>query len=291
VALKTIPWITIIIAGIFWFSPCVGATQNSRTEQVVDSSTSGSIRPLLQKSIRNGEAYVWYLLHCGYAIKTRTKLLIFDYVRSTRDFPDTISVQSLATGRINPSEIRDLDVYVFVSHSHEDHYDPVILDWQEEVDSLNYIFGWQATDDTSHHHLVGPRSSLRIGNMDVYTINCRSGVPEVSYLIKTDGLTIFFQGDYRSDSAADMDYLLNKCDTVDMAFLGAHTRRWGDSSARIVRIMERLRPRVVFPMHYGGKEETYQLFAQENANLSSQSVVKPPKKPGDLFHYQRGVVP
>ena len=290
-ALKTILWAAIVIAGISWVSPCVGVTQNSRTEQTGDSSTSSSIRPLLQKSLRNGEAYVWYLLHCGYAVKTRTKLLIFDYVRSTRDFPDTISVQSLATGRINPSEIRDLDVYVFVSHNHEDHYDPVILDWQEEVDSLTYIFGWQATDDTSHHHLVGPRASLRIGDMDVYTINCRSGVPEVAYLIKTDGLTIFFQGDYRSDSIADIDYLLNKCDTVDMAFLGAHSRRWGDASARIVRIMERLRPRVVFPMHYGGKEETYQLFALECANLSSISVVKPPKKPGDFFYYQRGVVP
>jgi len=101
-------------------------------------------------------------------------------------------VQSLATGRINPAEIRDLDVYVFVSHSHEDHYDPVILDWQDQVENLTHIFGWQATDDTSHYHFVDPRASLRIGDMDVYTINCRSGVPEVAYLIKTDGLTIFF---------------------------------------------------------------------------------------------------
>ena len=289
--MKTILQVAILMAGISGICAHGAVAQISRLESAVDSSSSGSIRSLLQKPLRNGEAYVWYLLHCGYAVKTRTKLLIFDYVRSTRDFPDTISVQSLATGRINPAEIRDLDVYVFVSHSHEDHYEPVILDWQDQVENLTHIFGWQATDDTSHYHFVDPTASLRIGDMDVYTINCRSGVPEVAYLIKTDGLTIFFQGDYKSDSLADIDYLLNKCDTVDIAFLGAHTRRWGDAFAHIVRIMERLQPRVVFPMHYGGKEETYQLFALECANLSSVSVVKPPKKPGDLFHYQRGVVP
>jgi len=263
----------------------------SGSEPAIDSSSPGSVRSLLQKPLRNGEAYVWYLLHCGYAVKTPTRLLIFDYVRTTRDFPETNAEQSLATGRINPAEIKDLDVYVFVSHSHEDHYDPVIFDWQGQIDNLTYIFGWQATDDSSHYHLVGPRASLQIDDMTIYTVNCRSGVPEVAYLVRTDGLTIFFQGDYKSDSPADIDYLLNKCETVDIAFLGATPRRWAEASARIVRIMERLRPRVVFPMHYGGKEQTYQSFARECAEFGLPSAVKCPEKPGDMSHYRRGIAP
>jgi len=287
VVLKTILRAVVVMVGVSGICPHTGAAQMSGLEHAIDSSSLGSVRSLLQRPLGNGEAYVWYLLHCGYAVKTPTKLLIFDYVRATRDFSETSSEQSLATGRINPAEIKDLDVYVFVSHSHEDHYDQVIFDWQDEVDNLTYIFGWRATDDSSNYHLVGPGASLQIDDMNVYTINCRSGVPEVAYLVKTDGLTIFFQGDYKSDSAAGIDYLLDKCDTVDMAFLGAHTRQWRDASARIVRIMERLQPRVVFPMHYGGKEQTYQSFARECAELGLPSVVKCPEKSGDRFHYRR----
>ena len=249
--------------------------------------SSDSVQSLLQKPLRSGEAYVWYLLHCGYAVRTSTKLLIFDYVRTTRDATEASPVQSLCTGRIDPAEIKDLDVYVFVTHSHEDHYDPIILDWQDQVDHLTYIFGWQATDDSSHHHLVGPRASLRLGDMDVYTINCRSGVPEVAYLIKTDGLAIFFQGDYKSDSLTDIDYLLTKCDTVDIAFFGATTRRWPEASARIARMMERTRPRAVFPMHFGGQEETCREFAQECAERGLPFPINCPNNPGDQFHYMR----
>ena len=262
------------------------AAQTAKSEHSIDSSSSGPIRSLLQKPLQGGEAYVWYLVHCGYAIKTQTKLLIFDYVRTTRDSHERSPEQSLAAGRIDPSEIRDLDVYVFVSHSHEDHYDPVILDWQGQIRNLKYIFGWQAADDSSHIHLVGPRGSLMLDGMEIYTINCWSGVPEVAYLIKTDDLTIFFQGDYKSDSLTDIEYLRDKCAAVDMAFLGAHTQKWGDASARIIRIMQMLRPRMVFPMHYGGKEETYTLFAEECAQLGLPAVIKCPEKSGDLFHFR-----
>jgi L-ascorbate metabolism protein UlaG (beta-lactamase superfamily) len=286
-ATRTLLLAAVAAAGVSGMLTWSGPAHASNQEPAIDSSAAGSVRALLQQPLQDGEAYVWYLLHCGYAVKTRSKVLIFDYVRTTRRAPDTPPVLSLATGRINPAEIKDLDVYVFVSHSHEDHYDPVILDWQDQVDNLTYIFGWQATDDSSHYHLVGPRASLQIDDMSVYTINCRSGVPEVAYLVKTDGLTIFFQGDYKSDSVADIDYLLEKCDTVDMAFLGAHTRRWRDGSARIVRIMERLRPEVVFPMHYGGEEQTYQSFARECADLGLPCVVKCPEKRGDRVHYRK----
>lgn len=268
-----------------------GSAPAETTKHAPGSNPADSIPSLLQQPLQNGEAYVWYLLHCAYALKTPTKLLIFDYVRSTRDFPDTTSRQSLASGRINPHELKGLDVYVFVTHAHEDHYDPVILDWADKIENLTYIFGWQATDDSSHYHLVGPRASLRIDEMDIFTINCRSGVPEVAYLIKTDSLTIFFQGDYKSDSAADIDYLLDKCDTVDMAFLGATPRRWADASARIVGMMERLDPKIVFPMHFGGKEQAYQVFADECAELGLPYIIECPKKPGDMFYYRHGSAP
>ncbi|MEZ5357223.1 MAG: MBL fold metallo-hydrolase [Candidatus Zixiibacteriota bacterium] len=287
-ALKTVLFFAIVISIVSRISPCVHATIISGADMTIDSGVSDSIQSLLREPIPRGEAYIWYLLHCGYAVRTETKLLIFDYVRSTRDFSDTMSVQSLTTGRINPAEIKDLDVYVFVTHSHEDHFDPIIFEWRKEVDKLTYVFGWQATDDTSHYHLVDPKASLHIGNMVIYTINCRSGVPEVAYLIKTDGLTIFFQGDFKTDSMADIDYLLSYCETVDMAFLGAHTRQWGMAFSRISNIMRRLSPEVVFPMHHGGKEHIYREFSNDCKDAGITHLIECPEKPGHLFHYSRG---
>jgi L-ascorbate metabolism protein UlaG (beta-lactamase superfamily) len=284
---KTSLGIAIMLVGIWGVGLHGGIVPAENTAQTVGSNTSSPVSSILQKSLVTREAYIWYLLHCGYAIKTPTKLLIFDYVRSTRDFPDTISIQSLATGRINPRELNGLDIYVFVTHDHEDHFDPVILDWGDQIENLTYIFGWRATDDSSHYNLIDPRASLHFDEMDILTINCQSGVPEVAYLVKTDGLTIFFQGDYKSDSPADIDYLLDQCDTVDMAFLGATPQRWAEASARIVDMMKRLDPQVVFPMHYGGKEKTYQLFADECAERGLPYVIKCPKKPGDRFYYRR----
>lgn len=286
--LKTVLKVTIVAVSIGGILPCLSSAQSSRSDSmVVPSGASDSIQILLHKPIKIGEAYIWYLLHCGYAVKTPTRLLIFDYISPAGDTSDTNQIQSLATGRIYPEEIKDLKVYVFVTHSHEDHYDSVILEWQEQVEDITYIFGWQATDDSNHYHMVNPREAIQVDNMEIYTINCRSGVPEVAFLIKTDGLTIFFQGDYKSDSMADIDYLTDRCDTVDMAFLGAHTRKWSEASNRIKRIMERLQPRVVFPMHYGGKELTYKLFAQECASDGFPFVIKCPEEPGDMFYYQR----
>ncbi|MCK7537944.1 MAG: hypothetical protein MZV63_46820 [Marinilabiliales bacterium] len=93
----------------------------------------------------NPEGDVWYLGHYGYAVKTENKLLIFDYVKKpmprgrSRPSPSpTRPVQRLDQSR----EINDLDVVVFVSHNHSDHYDEVIRTWEKTVKKIQYVFGW-----------------------------------------------------------------------------------------------------------------------------------------------------
>jgi len=52
----------------------------------------------LEKSLDNGEAYIWYLRHSGWALKTRPALLVFDY-RDSDVAPDE---KLLANGHIRP---------------------------------------------------------------------------------------------------------------------------------------------------------------------------------------------
>jgi L-ascorbate metabolism protein UlaG (beta-lactamase superfamily) len=231
-------------------------------------------------TIREGQAVVRYLLHCGYAVRTRTKLLIFDYVRQTRRAPGVPEQKDLAHGWIDPDEIKDLDVYVFVTHSHNDHFDPVILEWQDRLDRVTYIFGWKATDDPHHYCLASPRARVTIGDMNIWTVNSHhSGVPEVAYLVQTDGLTIFHGGDWKDDYESAVDYLLTRAPKVDIAFLGAHTREW------IVYALRHMKPRAVFPMHYGGEESVYASFARECADSGLEVQIETPGARGDSFRY------
>ena len=111
--------------------------------------------------LKAGEATVWYLGHCGFAVRTARHVLIFDY-QERRDGPQPRTrpaAPGLDRGWVDPAEIARDRVRVFVSHSHDDHFDPVIFAWRKAVPDIAYFFGWKAADDPAYHYLVGPRAT------------------------------------------------------------------------------------------------------------------------------------
>ena len=143
--------------------------------------------------IERGEAIIWFLGHCGFAVKTKDYFLIFDYVenflRNSYQQPDN---PALSTGYINPEEIHNSKVFVFTTHEHGDHYDPIIFEWENHIPDIEYFFGWQASSSTQHNYLIGPRAVWKNGDIEIYTINSNhSGIPEVAYLVKVDSLVIY----------------------------------------------------------------------------------------------------
>ncbi|MDH4272298.1 MAG: ankyrin repeat domain-containing protein, partial [Candidatus Aminicenantes bacterium] len=237
-------------------------------------SAGGSARDLtslLAKPLRDGEAIVWHLGHCGFGVKTRSRLMIFDY------WPREPAPEkpSLANGFVNPDEIKDQNVTVFVSHNHSDHFDPVILSWRPVVKKITYVFGWNARKGERTIDLAVPRATKTLDGMDIFTVNAvPDDVPEVAYLVKVDGLSIYHSGDYlgTADSGrADMDYLLGKAGAVDLAFIGNFQQA------------EWLRPKLVFPIHAGGREYMYGAFARKAAAKHIPSRVILPENKGDRF--------
>jgi len=87
---------------------------------------------LLNKPLKENEALVWYLGHAGFAVKTKNHFLIFDYM-GKREIP---SHPGLANGAINPDEIKNEAVSVFVSHQHSDHYFRGIFDWKNSIQNM-----------------------------------------------------------------------------------------------------------------------------------------------------------
>jgi len=153
------------------------------------SQKIGDIKDLLEKRLEEKEAIIWYLGHSGWTIKTKNHLLIFDYVGTGRRPTEP----SLTNGHINPSEIKDQHVFVFVTHEHADHYSRTIFDWEKSVRDITYIFGWQALTEQKYV-CIGPRQRKKIDDMEILTITSTDA--GVGFFIKVDGLVIFHAGDH-----------------------------------------------------------------------------------------------
>ncbi len=247
-----------------------------------------------EKELSEGEASIWYLLHCGFALQTRTKFLIFDYIPTYGEEDPIPREPCLKNGFIDPDEIKKFDVYVFVSHEHGDHFNHVIFSWEKTIKKITYFFGWKATEEQESNYLLmtGLRARKKIKGMEVYAINsyhARPPVPEVAYLIKVDGLVIYFSGDYRGDYKNDMVYLKSKVNRVDIALMNIDHD--SDSlRAEEAEFLEMLRPRVVFPMHYGNEEHILARNAAKVKKAGYSTQLMCVEKRGDRFFYRADVI-
>jgi L-ascorbate metabolism protein UlaG (beta-lactamase superfamily) len=208
-----------------------------------------------------GGAFIWYLGHCGFAVRTRAHLLIFDYQeRNDGRQPKTKPERpALENGWIDPQEIEDLKVRVFVSHEHQDHFDPVIFTWKRTVADIAYFFGWQASDDPSLNYLLGPRAGLASDDLEIATVNSHhAGVPEVAWLVKVDGLVVYHNGDCQPDDpSAAHDHLRTKTGLIDIAFVFPVVAEGERYTTQERDFFTKFRVRTAFPMHARAGDPMY----------------------------------
>ena len=249
----------------------------------------------LEKSLKSGEALIWYLNHSGWAVKTQSHFLIFDYIEQGSKPADA----ALANGWIDPHELKDEQIFVFISHEHADHFDPRILDFEKTHSHITYIFGWDAKNNPKYVILDQPRAQITLGDMELFTINhAFDNIPEAAFLVRVDGLVIFHSGDHGSTGAVinpvfkdNIDYLAQKTQSVDVAFIS----QFGSRSREEVNIgdlytINTLRPTITFPMHRGGGEDSYKNFADEAQKKKARTKVMCAEARGDRFFYGNGVI-
>jgi ankyrin repeat protein len=231
-----------------------------------------------------GEALIWYLGHSGWAVKTKQHFLIFDYSVDREPPADP----KLANGFINTEEIKDQDVLVFVSHEHTDHFDRRILEWQNEVGKISYVFAWPALDDPRHVYL-GPRAGQTLEGVEIEAVHSEeAGAIEGNFLVRVDGLTLYHSGDYSRGHAAfktDMDHLAAIAGDVDLFFMLAGNAM--DNEEALIAL-ESVKPRYMFPMHQGGRERAYRLFAEQARSAGITTGMVCAENRGDHFHYRDG---
>lgn len=249
--------------------------------------------PLLRKNLEVDDAVIWYLGHAGWAVKTKNTFLIFDYwERGKSDQP------LLANGRINPEEIKDLDVYVFCSHVHDDHYDEIIFDWEKTIERLTFIFGWQ-NKKGKNHVCLSPRERKKIGRIEVLLVNSPEANPlDNAFLVKADGITVYHAGDYgllggieeiTTIYNQDMQFLKENANELDIMFLASRLMN-GKVPEYINFSIETAKPRVFFPMHCQNSEYLFRELADEIAKFGHPTKIIAPENRGDVYIYKRGKI-
>jgi len=230
---------------------------------------------------------VWYLGHCGFAVRVGAKLLVFDYLAERGTPSADPDAGGLSDGTIEPADLEGLEVFVFTTHSHGDHYDPVILGWEEEVDDIHYFFGWEAGENPTHHYLVGPRATAEVGGIQIYTINSHhSGVPEVAFLVHVDGRWIYHNGDYRQEYIPDFEYLSTLTDLLDLVFHAGLTNEEWQYTHQALYLLEHFTPGAFFPIHNGGNEEEGAVFSRAMADRGFDTLIPVPRRRGDRWIFE-----
>lgn len=233
-----------------------------------------------------GQAMVWYLGHSGWAVRTANHLLVFDYARNERlaDEP------GLLCGVIDPTQLRDLNVTVFASHIHGDHYLPQVFDWAKNGGRITYVMGFKP-DGKEGYTLLNKRETRTVNGLEITAIESTDSGQ--GFYVVADGVRIFHPGDHANQQRdfsgpfkGEIDFLADagrKADIVFAPVSGCSFRDIVSVKKGVFYTIDRLAARTVFPMHALNNESNYELFAADAVKAGYAVPMGLARFPGDHF--------
>lgn len=246
--------------------------------------------------MESAKIHVRYLYHSGFTVELNDRILVFDYYPQGKR-----NRTGLSDGIITPEDIQQWpSAYVFVSHSHRDHYHPDIFTWQSHPD-IRYILSSDIPHNSikisqEHCFRIGSYETIRLEDLTVRAFG--STDLGVSFLVDTNGLRIFHAGDlnwwhWAKESTqeelaeAEEEYKREVSrfqeEAIDLAFFPVDPRLGLDYARGGNYFIDRLRPKWFFPMHFGDSPGITEIFAAQRPPERTESVVI--RKRGEVFAY------
>ncbi|MEJ6950519.1 MBL fold metallo-hydrolase [Natronospora cellulosivora (SeqCode)] len=222
---------------------------------------------------------IYHLFHSGVAVISNKTLLVFDYYN---DEPRGVK-RTLSNGVISKSDLIAFDkVYVFVSHSHSDHYNSIIFDWINLNKNIKYILSDDITitdnkiDNIEEYvYFVKKDSSLNIDDLEIETFG--STDLGVSFLVNINNRRIFHSGDLNcwywksfskdkqikeeKDYQREVNKLLGK--EIDIAFVPVDPRLEEYYYKAGEYFIKKIRPSLFVPIHFTNNYEICNVFAEK----------------------------
>ena len=230
------------------------------------------------------EAKIYYIYHSGFAIKTKNHFLVFDYYKEPTE-NDQTKQQSVV---LSPENIKGMkNVFVFSSHSHEDHFNSSIFDWQNYNSNIQYVLSKDIKIDKSksNYNFIEEGEEKLIE--DVYVKAYGSTDIGISFLVKVDGLTIFHAGDlnwwhWKEDSLEEQAVAeslfkahiekLKEEECIDIAFFPVDPRLEEFYYIGGKYFAEKIHPKLLIPMHFGDDVAITKKFADRMKKLNIKAV-------------------
>lgn len=197
---------------------------------------------------------VEYIFHSGFTVETKNHFLVFDYYQGDL-------------------KLKDKKTYIFSTHSHYDHFNADILNFKGDI---KYIFSDDIEIESDKEiYFMRAYKTLMLDDLEIKTFS--STDLGVSFLVKVDGISIFFAGDlnwwsWNSDTQKErdsMEYLFKKKikriegENVDIAFFPVDPRLAENYSLGGEYFIKRLHPKYFFQMHFGDNYEKVEEFVHK----------------------------
>lgn len=236
---------------------------------------------------------ITYHYHSGFSIQVGSTLLVFDYWEGEN--------RELAQmGRITPQMLKSYEqIYVFISHAHPDHLDPVVYTWEGEGLPITYIVSGDMPVGTRGKR-IAPLQEKELSR-DIRVKAFQSTDLGVSFLVTAYGMNIFHAGDlnlwhWRQESSLrEIEAAENafyqamepmKGLPIDVAMFPVDPRQGMLYDAGANHFILSMKPRIFIPMHFQNRPEVAVDFARRSR--TPQTEVLAMTRPGVAAHITFG---
>lgn len=228
------------------------------------------------------KAKIHYIYHSGFAIETTNHFLVFDYYKN----PSNISIKDI----LSPDNIKlKKNMYVFSSHSHGDHFNPRIFQWEQYNPEIKYVLSSDIDIEETHcnYNRISEGDEKRIDDITIRAYG--STDIGISFLVKVDELVIFHAGDlnwwhWKEDSLEEQKLAevsfkqhIEKIKAheayIDIAFFPVDPRLEESYYIGGEYFLKELQPKLFIPMHFGDETSITKLFSEKIKNLNISSTV------------------
>lgn len=222
-----------------------------------------------------------YLFNSGFLVETKDHILVFDY------FLDSVEQgeESLNNGVIRIEQLpKDKALIVFSSHSHQDHFNPVILNWQSVRPDIRYVLSSDISIDKDEEniYIMEPYEEIELDSIRIKSFG--STDLGISFLLKLESYSIFHAGDLNwwywwDDTPEEIEKMeswfkseIARLDgeNIDLAFFPVDPRLKHNYCLGAKYFIERLEPKVLVPMHFGSNYKTTSKFNKEMSDRSTE---------------------
>ena len=184
----------------------------------------------------------------------------------------------MSRGTVSQQDLKEAEkVYVFVSHNHFDHYNPIVFEWDQVNSNIQYFLSFDVDVPArdKRYYTMNPYQEYKDDSIYVKTYG--STDEGVSFMVDIEGFRIFHAGDlncwywYYESTPQELEEDENKFlvelekiteEDIDIAFFPVDPRLQEYYYMGGEYFIRKLEPKLFIPMHFGDDYSITKTFSQ-----------------------------